>query len=184
MQVRPEVLLNYPQFKLHEVYNDIIIKSLHGNLLWDLGSVGGPKIYHMDLIISLNNVQCECCGFLDPSFSGSENVSPFPVYLFMHACFDRLHGIHQDADGLCTVPSSIKQYCDTSCQDLNLHTVLWLFSNFGLAVGSQMKTICRKDTRAKVELKGQAFELKLNLMEKSLTLFFFSLSLILFLYNL
>lgn len=127
----------------------------------------------MDLIISLNNVQCECCGFLDPSFSGSENISPFTVYFFMHACFDRLHGIHQDADGLCTVPSSIKQHCDTSCQDLNLHTVLWLFSNFGLAVGSQMKTICRKDSRAKVELKGQAFELKLNLMEKSLTMFFF-----------
>lgn len=155
------------------MYNDIIIKSLNGILLWDLGSVCGPKIYHMDLIISLNNVRCECCGFLDPSSTGSENVSPFTVCSFMHACFDRLHGIHQDTDGLCTVPSSIKQHFGTCCQDLNLHTVLWLFSNSGFAVGSQMKTTCIKESRAKVELKGQAFELKLNLMEKSLTLFCF-----------
>lgn len=153
------------------MHNDIIIKSLNGIFLWDLGLVGGPKIYHMDLIISLNNVQCECCGFLDPSSSGSESVSPFTV--FMHACFDRLHGIHWDADGLCTVPSSIKQHFGT-CQDLKLHTVLWLFSNSGLAVGSQMKAICIKESRAQVELKGQAFELKLNLIEKSLTLFFFA----------
>ena len=37
-----------------------------------------------------------------------------------------------------------------------------------------MKAICIKESRAQVELKGQAFELKLNLIEKSLTLFFFA----------
>ena len=37
-----------------------------------------------------------------------------------------------------------------------------------------MKTICIKESRAQVELKRQAFELKLNLIEKSLTLVFFA----------
>lgn len=89
-----------------------------------LGSIGRPKIYHMGLIINLNNVQSGCCGYLDLCSSGCENVSPFIVYFFMHACFDRLHGIHQGADGLCTVPSSITQHFCTCCQDLKLHTVL------------------------------------------------------------
>lgn len=50
---------------------------------WDLGSVGGPKMYHMSLIINLNDVQSGCCGFLDPRSSGCEYVS---LSVLFHMC--------------------------------------------------------------------------------------------------
>lgn len=53
--------------------------------LWDLGSVGGHEMYHMGLIINLNNVQTGSCGFLDPQSRGCENVSLF-IFLLLPSC--------------------------------------------------------------------------------------------------
>lgn len=87
MQMQHEVLSNYLNSSCNEMHSDIIIKKnpLMAFSLWDLGSVGGLKIYHMGLIINLNNVQTGCCDFLDPQSHGCENISLF-IFLLLQRC--------------------------------------------------------------------------------------------------
>lgn len=80
----------------------------------------------------------------------------------MHA-LTGIMGITKAADGLCTIPSSIKQHFCACRWDLKLHTVLSdYFQILDLLQG--LKTTCMKELRQQEELEEQVFRLKLNLM--------------------
>lgn len=77
---------------------------------------------------------------------------PFPAFSYMLTLIG-IRGITKAADGLCIVPSSIKQHFCACCQDLKLQCSVWLFSNSGLAIGAQMRNICISQSGSKGWIK-------------------------------
>lgn len=100
-----------PQPELKETHNNtVILKILHAIFLVKFRAVGRPSIHHMGLIIYLNDVQSGRGGFPGSCSKGCECPSLYS--LLLHACTQVLTGIPgitEAADGLCSVPSSIKQ---------------------------------------------------------------------------
>lgn len=89
-----------------------------------LCALGELSILGIDLVIkTMSSRDTGVSRVLVPSYMIIP-LFPFPAFSCILA-LTGIRGITKAADGLCTVPSSIKQHFCTCCQDLKLHTVLF-----------------------------------------------------------